>query len=98
MGETYHLEIDITQGTHKVTINGEVKVNENVQRHATYQNVKYYASDPWYAAADVTLSNIIISNCKSLGMSNSVQIVDLKETVDDLSHQVVDVDDGCINV
>ena len=92
-GETYHVEIDITQGTHKVTINGEVKVNQNVQHHAKYSNVKCYAGDPWYAAADVTLSNIIISNRKSLGMSNSLQIANLKETVDDLVQKVEDMDD-----
>lgn len=61
-GQTYHTEIDITQGTHKVTINGEVVIDEVVQDHATYENVICYASDPWYTAADVTLSNIIIAN------------------------------------
>ena len=63
IGETYHLEMDITQSTHKVTLNGEVKTDIVKNTHHTYimENITCYASDPWYDAANVTISNLIIS-------------------------------------
>ena len=63
VGETYHLEMDITQGTHKVTVNGQVKADDVVSNHATYilTGITCYSSVSWYAAADVTISNLIIA-------------------------------------
>ena len=62
IGETYHLEMDITQSTHKVTVNGEVKAFDMVSRHQLYEDILCYASDPWYDAANVTISNLIIAS------------------------------------
>ena len=63
-GETYHLEMDFTQSTHKVTLNGEIKADDFKETHDTYllENITCYASDPWYDAADVTISNLIIAS------------------------------------
>ena len=63
-GKTYHLEIDITQGTHRVTVNGIVKTDDVVQSHDSYllTSITCYASNPWNAAADITISNLIITN------------------------------------
>ena len=60
-GTSYHLEIDITQSSHKVTVNDVVLVNEVVSAHSLYDNITCYASDPWYHAADVTISNWYIT-------------------------------------
>ena len=81
-GTNYHLEIDISQGTHKVTVNGIVVVNElEVGPHALYSNVMCYASDPWHPAADVTISNLYVAKsgifcniCRS-AMSITVNII-----------------------
>ena len=69
VAESYHFEMDITQSTHQVTVNGEVKVNETVATHDSYilENITCYASDPWYDAANVTISNLIIAgSCMSM--------------------------------
>jgi len=60
-GETYHLEVDIAQGSLKVTVDGVVKHEATgLASHTTYDNMVCYASDPWYDAADVTVSNLLI--------------------------------------
>ena len=57
---SYHLEMDITQSTHKVTVNDVVVVNETVPTHSLYTNVTCYASGLWHDVADVTISNLFI--------------------------------------
>merc|ERR1719348_1518648 len=63
IGETNHLQYDVTQGTLKITLNGEVLLERtDLSQHKTYDNMVCYASDPWYPAADVTISNLIVSD------------------------------------
>jgi len=59
-GELYHFELDITQGTHRVTINDVVVVDAQCANHDTYEDVVCYGSNPWYPAADVTIENLYI--------------------------------------
>lgn len=67
IGETYHFEMDITQSTYKVTVNGVVKADDVVQPHNTYmlENITCYASNPWWDAANVTISNLFITGIVS---------------------------------
>ena len=62
-GNTYHLEIDVSQTMLRVEIDGEVVFEDNdVAEHYTYTDLPCYVSDPWYNAADVMLYNLLISN------------------------------------
>jgi hypothetical protein len=58
VGQTYHLEIDITESLYTVTQNGVVQSSKSKADHTTYDSLVCYASDPWYGVADVTISNI----------------------------------------
>merc|ERR1719474_2089632 len=60
-GQTYHLEMDIAQGYLKVTVDGVIRHEASgLASHSTYEDLVCYASDPWYDAADVTISNLLI--------------------------------------
>merc|ERR1719474_2316095 len=60
-GQTYQLEMDIAQGYLKVTVDGVIKHEASgLASHSTYEDLVCYASDPWYDAADVTISNLLI--------------------------------------
>lgn len=58
VGQTYHIEIDVTDSLYTVTQDGVVQSSDSKADHTTYDSMVCYASDPWYTAADVTLSNI----------------------------------------
>lgn len=60
LGDTYHIEIEYTQSWLSVTINGETVYDAAKLSHATYDSQPVYGSDPWYEAADVTVSNIVV--------------------------------------
>ena len=60
LGKTYHLEMDITQSTFKIKINGVIVANDVVTTHQLFEDITCYASDPWHDAADVTISDLII--------------------------------------
>jgi len=60
VGQTYHLEIDITESLFTVTQDGVVQYSGEKADHTTYDSMVCYASDPWHDAADVTLSNIVV--------------------------------------
>lgn len=61
--ETYRLVMDMTQGLFKVTVNGEVRWDvDDVGTHSTYENMECYVSDPWWDAADVTITNLLITD------------------------------------
>ena len=65
-GGTYHLTMDITQNWITVKVNEETVLDESKPSHPTnpdgsYVNSKLYASDPWFPASDVTISNLIIT-------------------------------------
>jgi len=78
-GHQYHFEMDITDGTYKVTINGVVYADDVVASHSNYLGtVTCYASDPWYNAADVTISNLVIGDPVSISSAIAVPA-----TVDD---------------
>lgn len=57
IGESYHLDIDVTQGWMKFQLNGEIAYSEAKSRHFTPNNVPCWTSDPSWDAADVTVSN-----------------------------------------
>ena len=54
----YHLEMDITKTTMRVTVNNVVKFYKKKSRHNTYDNMICYFSDPWHAAANVDVRNL----------------------------------------
>ena len=61
--ETYRLVMDMSQGSFKVTVNGEVKWDaDDVGTHSTYDNMECYVSGPWWGAADVTVTNLLITD------------------------------------
>jgi len=60
VGQTYHLEIDITESLYTVTQDGVIQHSESKGDHTTYDSMVCYASDPWYSAADVSISNIVV--------------------------------------
>jgi hypothetical protein len=60
LGDTYHIEMEYTQSWLSVTINGESVYDASKSSHTTYDSQPVYGSDPWYDAADVTVSNIVI--------------------------------------
>ena len=62
IGETYSLKIHITQTSLQVSVNDIIEItDDNYDNHNIYTNQPCYASDPWYAAADVSIENLIIS-------------------------------------
>merc|ERR1712241_659022 len=78
-GHKYHFEMDITDGTYKVTINGVVHADEVVASHSNYLGtVTCYASDPWFNAAAVPISNLVIGDPVSISSAIAVPA-----TVDD---------------
>lgn len=58
IGETYHLQIDVTQGWLKITLDDEVHYNAAKARHTTPDNVPCWMSSPWDDVANVTVSNL----------------------------------------
>jgi hypothetical protein len=60
LGQTYHLEIDIMESSWTVTQDGVVQFSKSKGDHTTYDSMVCYASNPWYPAADVTVSNIVV--------------------------------------
>jgi len=66
-GETYHLEIDWTQSWITMRIDGETVYDAAKSKHANYENLPCYASDPWDEAADASVSNLVISGPRSFG-------------------------------
>ena len=54
----YHLEIDVTKTTFRVTVDGVVKYDERKSRHNVYDDMVCYLGDPWYDAADVEVKNL----------------------------------------
>ena len=61
VGETYHLEIDVTQSWLTMTQNGVTQIDQSWPAQSTFESLPCYASDPWTTpAADVTIQNIEI--------------------------------------
>lgn len=59
VGQTYHLEIDITESLYTVTQDGVVQYSGSKAAHTTYDSATCYAScGGGWDAGDVTLSNI----------------------------------------
>jgi len=61
-GGNYHVTIDVNQTWITVTVNGETVQDESKPSHPTYQGSKVYGSDPWYNAADATVTNLLVGN------------------------------------
>lgn len=61
--KTYRLVMDMSQGSFKITVNGEIRWDaDDVGAHVTYENMECYVSNPWHAAADVTVTNLLITD------------------------------------
>merc|ERR1719273_646719 len=58
--QTYHIVIEYTQSWLYVEIDGTSVYDASHQSHTNYDSMTVYGSDPWYTAADVTVSNVII--------------------------------------
>jgi len=104
IGNTYHWAMDIAQGSFKVTVNGDLKHRANeLPSHSKLKDVACYASDPDWDAADVTISNLIVSSVQSAGECNAYSFgcEDLLETswqkVLDLQPTTVDVGQSAFN-
>lgn len=60
-GNTYSLQIIITQNSYKVILDGAVVLEDNnYDPHHLLTDVPCYSGDPWYEAADVIVSNVVI--------------------------------------
>jgi hypothetical protein len=60
-GESYHLELDVAPDSWTVTLDGVVIHDESgLGAPLTFENVPCYVSNPWFGAADVTVSNLFI--------------------------------------
>ena len=55
----YHLEMNITQSTFRVTVDNEIKYDASKSRHDTYQDMMCYLGNPWDPAADVEVRNML---------------------------------------
>jgi len=73
VGEKYHVEMDITQGTRRVSVNGELMVDEEVARHPTWDTVRCWSGDKYHDPAAVTVSNFLITGRKPV-TSDSVAL------------------------
>merc|ERR1719295_1070120 len=63
-GRSYHLEIDLYPGYYSIKIDGH-EVYQNKSVHNTAHSVSCYAGDPLFDAANVTISNLLISTASS---------------------------------
>mmetsp|Transcript_33410 Transcript_33410/g.54387 ORF Transcript_33410/g.54387 Transcript_33410/m.54387 type:complete len:333 (+) Transcript_33410:146-1144(+) len=62
-GQSYHVELDVTQSSRVVTIDGVVRAEDTAfEAHNTYDSLPCYSGDPWYDAADVVITNLVISS------------------------------------
>jgi len=62
LGDTYHVEVDMGQGSFLLTVNGEVSFSGTGSKHSASTNTACYASDPWWPTVDVTISNLIVAD------------------------------------
>jgi len=63
LGDTYHVEADMGQGSFMLKVNGEVRFSDTGgSTHSASKNTACYASDPWWPTVDVTISNLIVAD------------------------------------
>jgi len=86
-GKVYHWEIDVTQSRMTSIQDGVVYRDQDIGNHPHFEDAIVYASNPWYEAADVTISNLIISSFVSPAL-NAIEISSLEEEVADLEGTV----------
>jgi len=114
VGNTYHVTMDVNQTWFTVTVDGVTIKDESKPSHPTYTNVKLYASDPWYTSADVTITNLLISNmagsptdCDAVHIDDflvdcSVEWVGHDSDIEDLKSNVVsmqnEINDGAASI
>jgi len=85
IGETYHLEFDFTQTWLRIMIDGHTVYDSAKATHETHDSVRLYLSGWSYDAADVTVSNLVVS---------SVARCDLEGAADCEQYSVCDVETG----
>ena len=64
--QSYHLQINVTQSVFTVIVDDVIMYNSSKSQHTVYNSMICYASDPWYDAADVNISNLVISTTSTL--------------------------------
>lgn len=91
-GSTYHLELFITQSSFKIVQDGVIAYeSNNYANHQVYSSVPCYVGDPWWPAANVTISDIIIT--KNVGADEGVSTITQQPTssptMNNLNYQFV---------
>merc|ERR1719361_499689 len=64
-GDTYHLEIKVTQNSFVLMMNDQEQLSDyNYGAHHLHENVPCYLGDPWYVGADVVVKHLkVITEC-----------------------------------
>jgi len=64
-GNTYHLEIKVTQNSFVLMMNDKQQLADyNYGAHHLHENVPCYLGDPWYVGADVVVKHLkVITEC-----------------------------------
>jgi len=89
-GQTYHFELDITQSSLVITIDGTVQYEDMAYTsHTTYDSQPCYSGDPWYEAADVEIANLVISTPGECSVDCSA--LDIDEFLDTCSSNYEDL-------
>ena len=60
-GQTYHLEVDVTQNWVRIQIDGEIEIDSSKVSHTTKEDLPLYVSDG-QPPCNATVANIIISS------------------------------------
>ena len=76
------MEIDADQSSFNFSIDGEVVYTQTITGFSTYDSLTCYLGSPWYDAADVNVSNLIIYSSADESKSNAVLIEDIDTSTD----------------
>ncbi|XP_065679570.1 uncharacterized protein LOC101235088 isoform X2 [Hydra vulgaris] len=72
-----------------IRLNGEVVFSENNNQVQSFDNVKVYASDPWYDAQDGSIRNLFVVNGASSNDPHLYGIILPRDFIDDASEIVI---------
>lgn len=61
----YHLVIDVAQSLWSIQVNGALAFGSEKDNHALSRQIPCYASNPWYKAADVEISRVLVTESES---------------------------------
>ena len=74
---SYHFEIGVAQDRWSITLNGELIYFALKTAHELYDSIPCYASDPWYGAANVELSNMVVTSGSVYVVSSEIVLCPL---------------------